>query len=263
MNMYHSEAYRAAFLAYIRKGTPNNLSRKDSAKTDFYVWRTQRDAKVRGAHRIQDGRIFSWSNPPPTGHPGQDFNCRCQAIPYIEGQTEYAYHDITTDLSSTGERWSDADFVYHYYFGEGRAVDLSEIGHLTEIVEQYTWNDGAEGAFRRLADQIADVARDKAKKSESGTLSYEFGWFYDFGEVEFSDGRSTVGGMFKGTFATLGETVEINGTSDFIFTDEFIDPVSLGIELGGTPYEITGNWTANFTASVFVDRRRSLYFDRS
>ena len=137
MNMYHSEAYRTAFLVYIRKSTPIRLSHKEAAETDLYVWRTQQDSKVRGAHRIHDGRSFSWSSPPPTGHPGQDFNCRCQAIPYITGETEFAYHDITTDLASTGERWSDTDFVRHYYFGGGGAVDLREIGHLYEIVEQY------------------------------------------------------------------------------------------------------------------------------
>jgi hypothetical protein len=256
MNMYHNDAYRAAFLSYIRKGTPIRLSRKDFVKTQQYVWHTQQDGKVSGAHRINDGRVLSWSNPPPTGHPGQDFNCRCQAIPYIEGETEFAYHDITTELSSTGERWSDVDFVQHYYFGGGRDVDLREIGHLHEIVEQYAWNDGAEGAFRRLADQIAD----KARTAKSGQFMHDFEGSYNFGSVEFSHGGGTVAGIFNGTVSRRDAVLEIQGKSDFEFFDEFIDPLSLGIEVGGTPYKIRGSWSANFTASVFVDKGRSRYF---
>lgn len=194
MNMYHSDAYRAAFLAYIRKGTPIKLSLKQSVDTAQYVWRTQQDDKVRGAHRANDGRVFSWSDPPPTGHPGKEFNCRCQAIPYIQGETEFAYHDITTDLTSAAERWSDIDFVQHYYFGGGRTVDLREIGHLYEIVQQYAWYDKAEGAFRRLAGQIAD----KARADKSGALSVTFSNFYDFGDVQFSHGDGTVKGVFNG-----------------------------------------------------------------
>ncbi|MEM7617627.1 MAG: hypothetical protein AAF195_04525, partial [Pseudomonadota bacterium] len=32
-------------------------------------------------HSVNDGRIFFWDNPPPTGHPGEDYNCRCHAGP--------------------------------------------------------------------------------------------------------------------------------------------------------------------------------------
>lgn len=60
-----------------------------------YVWRTRRDHKVRGCHRSFDGHIFRVDQPPEiwyetkhgrvyTGrfcHPGEDYNCRCRAIP--------------------------------------------------------------------------------------------------------------------------------------------------------------------------------------
>jgi SPP1 gp7 family putative phage head morphogenesis protein len=68
-----------------------------------YIWSTSHDARVRpalfltpneraesGNHRVLDGRTFSFSNPPvvdpPTGrkaNPGQDYNCRCVAIPVL------------------------------------------------------------------------------------------------------------------------------------------------------------------------------------
>lgn len=259
MNMYHSDAYRAAFLAYIRKGTPIRRSLKQSVDTAQYVWRTQQDDKVRASHRANDGRVFSWSSPPPTGHPGQEFNCRCQAIPYISGETEFAYHDITTDLSSPPYRWTDIDFVAHYYYGDGLAVDLREIGHLSQIVEQYAWNDGAEGAFRRLADQIAEEGRN----ATNDTFSFDFRGSYEFGDVEFSHGGGTVDGIFCGTVEKRGDMLEIRGTSEFSFTDEFIDPLDIGIEVGGTPYSISGNWSADFTERVFANRARSIYSNRN
>ncbi len=44
-----------------------------------YIWRTRGDSKTRMSHRMREGAVFSWENPPPGGHPGEDFNCRCRA----------------------------------------------------------------------------------------------------------------------------------------------------------------------------------------
>lgn len=257
MNMYHTDAYSTAFLAYLRNGTPIRLSLKQLGATEQYVWRTQHDERVRTSHRVNDGRIFSWSEPPLTGHPGEDYNCRCEAIPYISGQTEFAFHEFTTGLASSTDRWTDTDFVNHYYFGDGRSVDLLEIGHLREIAEQYAWNDGAQGAFRRLADQIADEAR----RTESGAFSYDFESFYDFGSVEFSHGDGVVGGVLIGTVESRGAILQIRGATEFEFSDRFEDPLGLRIEAGGTPYAITGSWAAAFSAEVFRDVGRSEYSD--
>jgi len=43
MNMIHAEAYRTAFSAYLRKGTPIPLSLKQAGTTARYVWRCQGD----------------------------------------------------------------------------------------------------------------------------------------------------------------------------------------------------------------------------
>lgn len=91
MNIIHTDAYRTAFVEYLRRGTPIRLSLKEAGVTDRYVWRTQRDERVRPSHRMNDGRIFSWSVPPDTGHPGEDYNWRCEAVPYVDGQTEFAF----------------------------------------------------------------------------------------------------------------------------------------------------------------------------
>lgn len=63
-----------------------------------YVWQTQMDNRVRptpdypqGNHRILQGQIYFWGQPPivnpSTGlrcEPGEDFNCRCYAIPILD-----------------------------------------------------------------------------------------------------------------------------------------------------------------------------------
>ncbi len=47
-----------------------------------YTWRTSQDERVRESHRIKEGKEFDWTKPPAdTGHPGQDFQCRCTAEP--------------------------------------------------------------------------------------------------------------------------------------------------------------------------------------
>ena len=68
-----------------------------------YEWMTMQDHIVRGYgatakdrgkanHKILQGEIFSWDNPPSASHfstgkcchPGEDYNCRCQTMPIVE-----------------------------------------------------------------------------------------------------------------------------------------------------------------------------------
>jgi len=56
-----------------------------------YIWSTSKDGhRVRADHRALDGQKFTWDSPPVVdqatgkrGHPGQDFNCRCLALPVV------------------------------------------------------------------------------------------------------------------------------------------------------------------------------------
>jgi SPP1 gp7 family putative phage head morphogenesis protein len=48
-----------------------------------YIWRSRDDGKVRSSHAAHDDQVFSWDDPPEGGHPGQAFNCRCHAEPYV------------------------------------------------------------------------------------------------------------------------------------------------------------------------------------
>ncbi len=64
---------------------------KDAGVTK-YEWSDSGDSRVRDSHRHLNGKIFSYDNPPETDggrhcNPGEDYNCRCVAIPVFEEDT--------------------------------------------------------------------------------------------------------------------------------------------------------------------------------
>lgn len=91
---YGQSKSKARFLA--RQETSILLSkmretRYGNAGIFKYRWSTSKDSRVRDRHRHLDGGIFTFDNPPivdlETGrkaNAGEDFNCRCVAIPIIE-----------------------------------------------------------------------------------------------------------------------------------------------------------------------------------
>jgi SPP1 gp7 family putative phage head morphogenesis protein len=66
-----------------------NQMRQQNAGIEQYTWSTSQDERVRPVHAELDGTIQSWASPPVvsedgrTGHPGDDYQCRCVAIPIL------------------------------------------------------------------------------------------------------------------------------------------------------------------------------------
>jgi SPP1 gp7 family putative phage head morphogenesis protein len=58
--------------------------RQLNAGIGSYTWSTSQDERVRPEHAALEGNIYEWSDPPDVGHPGEDIQCRCVAIPHIE-----------------------------------------------------------------------------------------------------------------------------------------------------------------------------------
>ena len=56
-------------------------TRQQAVGVSRYIWHSQDDARVRPEHAANDGKEFTWANKPKTGHPGEDYNCRCWAEP--------------------------------------------------------------------------------------------------------------------------------------------------------------------------------------
>jgi SPP1 gp7 family putative phage head morphogenesis protein len=101
MDITHTAAYKKAFNEYLRRGTPIEMTLKAALPerpATHYIWRTRGDNKVRASHTANNGKLFAWDNPPPTGHPGEDYNCRCIAEPYAPGKSEFVYQEIVSRI---------------------------------------------------------------------------------------------------------------------------------------------------------------------
>lgn len=82
---------KAKFLAIDQTAKLNakiSQFQQQDAGCEEYVWSASGDARVRERHRELDGKVFRWDKPPvvdeKTGrraHPGEDYHCRCVAIP--------------------------------------------------------------------------------------------------------------------------------------------------------------------------------------
>lgn len=102
---YNVSKHKAQMLARDQVSTLNSqiskLQQQDAGCTK-YRWSTSKDSRVRDCHRELDGKTFSWDDPPEmwyetksagrvyTGrhcHPGEDYCCRCVAIPVFDIET--------------------------------------------------------------------------------------------------------------------------------------------------------------------------------
>ncbi len=278
--------YKKAFQAYLRKGTPIELSIKQARPTTHYIWRTRNDGKVRSSHAGREGQVFSWDDPPVGGHPGEDYNCRCTAEPYYPDISEYVH--ITIDGLGTKSGWSNTDFVNHYFNGGGRGVTLRQIGHSQKIIAAFIDRRGED-----LKDQIADAAR----RARAGSVSDSFVNTYDMEGIVFSIGNTTIGGSFSGQSVTQNGIIDLVGNLDLYLKDEFADPLDVGVEVDdyrpgsilydnihrplneylrgrtglptggpqrlgvrdGKPYDITGTWSGSVEGRIYADATRSKY----
>jgi len=88
-----SAARRARFIARQETSLLVSKYREERYKEvglNEYEWSTSNDERVRKSHKELNGKIFSWDKPPITNsdtgeqnNPGEDYNCRCVAIPIL------------------------------------------------------------------------------------------------------------------------------------------------------------------------------------
>lgn len=60
-----------------------NQAYQQEAGITHYQWRGAMDARERPTHVAMEGVILAWTDPPPMGHPGADFQCRCVSAPVV------------------------------------------------------------------------------------------------------------------------------------------------------------------------------------
>lgn len=64
-------------------GNANQLRQRELG-VERYVWRGVLDERERDSHREKEGNLYRWDDPPAdTGHPGEDYQCRCTGEPYL------------------------------------------------------------------------------------------------------------------------------------------------------------------------------------
>ena len=61
-----------------------NRARHQDLGITRYIWSDLGDSRVRRAHRLLDGQVFRYDNPPAGGPPGHPVRCRCGEDPVIE-----------------------------------------------------------------------------------------------------------------------------------------------------------------------------------
>ncbi len=224
-----------------------NGHRQQAVGVEQYRWRTQGDEKVRESHAHNANEVFLWDSPPPTGHPGSDFGCRCWAEPVVDEGTiikkqifeEGITQHLLTQIVDTEPKWNNDDFIRHFYQGGGVGVTLSEIGHLREIIDV---TDKKHDIFNKVNMQVAD----KAKSIVSGNFHYPFWRSYNFSSVSFSHGDATIKGIFIGGVREEDGLLIISGIVTYQFYDEFTDPLSIrenifgGSGAGNIPDWFTG-----------------------
>ncbi len=86
---------RARFIARDQTAKLNsaiNTERNVASGIESYIWFTSRDSNVRPSHERLDTKIFHYGarvgskgHPGPTGHPGEDYNCRCVPRSIVPG----------------------------------------------------------------------------------------------------------------------------------------------------------------------------------
>jgi len=180
--------------------------------------RYEADGIVRSVHAEREGEIFSWDDPPPGGHRGEDYGCRCTAEPYVPALTENLTITLR-NISYSGRPWTSDGFVEHYFSGRGRGVTVRQTGHLSTIVESYMII-----AEDRIKNTIAVIAR----QNFNGSFSDHVERSYDMTGITFSVGDTPIGGRFRGlSHENLG-ILSISGEIGFYLRDEFADPLDIG-----------------------------------
>jgi Phage Mu protein F like protein len=285
----HSPLYRKAFVEYLRHNTPPELFLKAKVGSnhivDKYIWHTQDDDKVRPSHAAHEQELVAWEEPPDIGHPGDAYNCRCVAEPYLDGLDpsdlkEINFETVISAAEENPKRLDSIALANHYLNGHGKPVTLQEIGHLKEIID-YVQNHPIDANGHSIARRAMNDFSDQVRKTGVGLFHGAFVNTYDFKPVEWAHGRSTLSGEAHGYISSIGPFLVFNLTIDYRFSDIFRDPLDvvqtqdyldengivnirprITVE-PGTPYAITGTWRARIEAVIYQDKNLSAYYQRN
>lgn len=136
-----------------------------------YVWRSRDDGKVRSSHAHYDDQVFSWDDPPEGGHPGQAFNCRCHAEPYVQDQTATSPQNWDGFAFRYGD--ADRDQMRRNAEAEMRALRpaIEALSALSDkTADQEAQQRALAEAFRAAAYRYELASREPSALAHSGLL---------------------------------------------------------------------------------------------
>ncbi len=118
-----------------------------------YIWRSSDDGRVRSSHADNDDQIFRWDSPPATGHPGQDYGCRCTAEPIVP-------------VLYSGEPDLPLEPVYpvYYFIVATRAIKL--VGIIVNKIGSKLFRWQADRLFRRPKGVPKNWVRSSSKNKK-------------------------------------------------------------------------------------------------
>lgn len=191
-------------------------------------------------------------------------------------QERFSWNSNRPPEDNQDEEWSNADFIAFYYrenatpLGNSpnvqNSVNLEDVGLLDDYRREMfsgdnldLWNGFEDGLFHDVALLIRNsspgvhhVGADAVNRDFSvGSDLYVYG-----------NGTTSVISTVNGSFVSSVETIDNTGVSSITVTyafnvqyscsirDKFEDPISLGVEFGGTPFWLTGSWTEFATYQV-------------
>ena len=182
-----------------------------------------------------------------------------QRDPVNDGLSRYAYVH-SRPVSATDPHglrdWDWMDFVWHYYFGRGAAVNLANVGLLDNFQNAWsvrravsTFEAHLAERAKREAKSVCSLSVNKGKKSVSTSFTENSRASTD---VTDEPGLYCVGRSILRQIAgcavladCCNNTYRFVCANDYSVHDRFQDPLNLHREVGGTIYDIDAQWSSS------------------
>lgn len=237
----------------------NGYFQTEALQIESYTWRSRDDSRVRASHAEYDDQVFSWSDPPEGGHPGEGWSCRCTAEPIIDQASipETAVCDILTgdrlasvfpdadtdrlaqiareiDIPIVTARLDSPDRLAHF-FGQvlqevGQGLRLVEsldyrADRLAAIFSYFRRNPEDALLYGRTADQPADqeaiANRAYANRNGNGDIESGDGWRYRGRGLKQVTGRANYRAFTEDHAQLFGELIDFEAEPELLGTPRY------------------------------------------
>jgi len=204
-------------------------------------------------YRSYNPELARWTSEDPSGFP--------------DGANGNIYNNNPlVGFDPNGLAWSNANFLWHFYFGNGATVNLVDVGLLQSTRDSAERSpDGGQYRFQKQIERTA-----MAQPHLTTSFTDSFSNSYDFSDVLFVFGSGVLSGSVNGTMthheatSYSEEYTYWNALGSINYNDAFTDPTSIieflygssssssapswlagAAQLGGTPFNVVGVWGIN------------------